>query len=109
MTDAAESSSSVYRFSRVSERTRASSSTATYGLVRKSSAPASMPRTRSATAESAVSSTTGISRVAGSAFSRWHTSKPSRRGMFTSSSTISGRSTATAASAASPSPAVTAV
>ena len=40
-------SSSVIIFSRVSERTRAISATSDTGLVRKSSAPASSPRTRS--------------------------------------------------------------
>ena len=53
-------SSSVIIFSRVSERTRAISTTSDTGLVRKSSAPASRPRTRSAGLSSAVTITTGM-------------------------------------------------
>ena len=48
---------------RSSERTRASSSGWLTGLVRKSSAPASMPLTRSCCGSSAVTSTTGSSAV----------------------------------------------
>ena len=53
---------------RSSDRTRASSSGWLMGLLRKSSAPASMPFTRSCAGSSAVTITTGRSAVAG--FSR---------------------------------------
>jgi hypothetical protein len=52
--------SSVTIFSRASERTRDTSATSVTGLVRKSSAPASRPLTRSDGWSSAVTITTGI-------------------------------------------------
>ena len=53
-------SSSVTIFSRASERTRETSAMSLTGLVRKSSAPASSPRTRSDGWSSAVTITTGM-------------------------------------------------
>ena len=84
--------SSIMRRSRTSERTRAKSAMSLTGLVRKSSAPASSPRTRSDVSDSAVTITTGMSAVASSAFRRRHTSKPSSFGIMTSSRMRSGRS-----------------
>src|ERR1043166_5897642 len=81
--------SSAAIFSRTSERTRASSAMSETGLVRKSSAPASSPCTRSAGWSSAVTITTGMWCVSGLAFSRRQTSKPSISGIITSSSTMS--------------------
>ena len=68
----------------------ASSSRSSTGFERKSSAPASMPRTRSSTAFSAVIRTTGISLVAGSSFSIRRALIPSISGIITSSRTRSG-------------------
>ncbi len=82
-------SSSVIILRRTSERTRAMSTMSDTGLVRKSSAPASRPLTRSAAWSSAVTMTTGRWRVAALALSRRHTSKPSMSGIITSSSTMS--------------------
>src|ERR1700693_227613 len=82
-------SSSVTILRRTNDRTRATSAMSETGLVRKSSAPASKPRTRSEGWSSAVIMMIGIWCVAGSALSRRHTSKPSRSGINTSSSTIS--------------------
>src|SRR5687768_1749390 len=82
-------SSSVIIFSRVSERTRAISTTSETGLVRKSSAPASSPRTRSDGESSAVTITTGMKCVAGFDFSRRQTSKPSMSGIMMSSRMMS--------------------
>ena len=73
-------SSSVIIFSRASERTRATSATSDTGLVRKSSAPASSPRTRSDGWSSAVTMTTGIWWVSGLLLSWRQTSKPSMPG-----------------------------
>src|SRR5476651_448759 len=81
--------SSVIIFSRVSERTRAIMTTSDTGLVRKSSAPASSPRTRSEGLSSAVTMTTGMKCVAGFDFSRRQTSNPSMSGIITSSRMIS--------------------
>src|SRR5882757_8514656 len=81
--------SSVIIFSRVSERTRAISTTSDTGLVRKSSAPASRPRTRSDGLSSAVTITTGMKCVAGLDFSLRQTSKPSMSGIITSSRMMS--------------------
>ena len=53
-------SSSVTILSRASERTRAISASSGIGLVRKSSAPASSPRTRSEGWSRAVTMTTGM-------------------------------------------------
>ena len=53
-------SSSVTIFSRASERTRAISASSAIGLVRKSSAPASSPRTLSDGWSSAVTMMTGM-------------------------------------------------
>ncbi len=82
-------SSSVIIFSRVSERTRAISTMSVTGLVRKSSAPASSPRTRSAGLSRAVTITTGMKCVTGLDFSRRQTSKPSMSGIMTSSRMMS--------------------
>src|SRR6476646_1627050 len=82
-------SSSVIIFSRVNERTRAISTMSETGLVRKSSAPASSPRTRSAGLSSAVMITTGMKCVAGFDLSRRQTSKPSISGIITSSRMMS--------------------
>jgi hypothetical protein len=61
--------SSVIIFSRVNDRTRAIMTTSETGLVRKSSAPASSPRTRSDGLSSAVTMITGMKWVFGSDFS----------------------------------------
>ena len=95
-------SSSVIIFSRVSERTRAISTTSDTGLVRKSSAPASRPRTRSAGLSSAVTITTGMKWVAGLDFSRRQTSKPSMSGIMTSSRMMSHSARAQISSASAP-------
>src|SRR5580704_1389220 len=95
-------SSSVIIFSRVSERTRAISTTSDTGLVRKSSAPASSPRTRSAGLSSAVTITTGMKCVAGLDFSLRQTSKPSMSGIMTSSRTMSHSARSAIASASAP-------
>src|SRR3954451_19899999 len=94
--------SSVIIFNRVSERTRAISTTSDTGLVRKSSAPASSPRTRSVGLSSAVTITTGMKCVAGLAFNRRQTSKPSMSGIITSSRMISHSARAEIASASAP-------
>src|SRR6201999_845769 len=70
--------------------------------VRKSSAPASSPRTRSAGLSSAVTITTGMKCVAGFDFSRRHTSKPSISGIMTSSRMMSQSARAQIASASAP-------
>ena len=67
-------SSSCSAFTRRSERTRASSSGWLIGFVRKSSAPASMPFTRSCPGSSAVTITTGSIAVARSSRSFLQTS-----------------------------------
>src|SRR5664279_1876316 len=72
------------------------------GLVRKSSAPASRPRTRSAGLSSAVTITTGMKCVAGFDFSRRQTSKPSMSGIITSSRMMSHSARAQIASASAP-------
>src|SRR5688572_15064375 len=82
--------SSMIIFRRTSERTRANSARSLTGLVRKSSAPASRPRTRSAWSLSAVTITTGRKRVRGLARMLLHTSNPSSSGIITSRSTMSG-------------------
>src|SRR5882724_2954521 len=94
--------SSIIIFRRTSERTRANSASSLTGLVRKSSAPASRPRTRSFGSERAVTMTTGMCRVRGLALMRWQTSKPSMPGIMTSSRTMSGALAAMASSAAAP-------
>ena len=81
MTDSAESRSSVKRLRRMSERTRAMSSSKLNGFARKSSAPASIPLILSSRSCSPVISTTGISRVAGSRLICRHTSNPSGSGI----------------------------
>src|SRR6476661_9988641 len=95
-------SSSVIIFRRVSERTRAISTMSDTGLVRKSSAPASSPRTRSAGLSSAVMITTGMKCVAGFDLSRRQTSKPSMSGIMTSSRMMSHSARAQTASASPP-------
>src|ERR1700716_1729040 len=94
--------SSVIIFSRVSERTRAISTTSDTGLVRKSSAPASRPRTRSDGLSSAVTMTTGMKWVAGFDFSRRQTSNPSMSGIITSSRIMSHSARAQISSASAP-------
>src|SRR5690348_13757073 len=91
------------RRNRTSERTRAKSAISLTGLERKSSAPASRPRTRSAASVNAVTITTGMSAVRASALSRRQTSNPSMRGIITSSRMRSGRSSWAMRSARSPS------
>ena len=91
MTASAESSSSVNCLSLASDRTRAFSSSGSTGFERKSSAPTLIPSIRCARSFSAVTSTTGVSRVVGSRLSRRHTSKPLSPGMTTSRRTTSGR------------------
>src|SRR5215469_3274524 len=91
------------RRNRTSERTRAKSAMSLTGLERKSSAPDSSPRTRSAASVSAVTITTGMSDVRASALSRRQTSNPSMRGIMTSSRMRSGRSSWAIRSALSPS------
>ena len=100
-------SSSVTILSRASERTRAISASSGIGLVRKSSAPASSPRTRSAVWSSAVTITTGMWCVAGLLFSRRQTSNPSMSGIITSSRTRSHSARSQIASASLPLIAVT--
>src|SRR5580693_3308540 len=95
-------SSSETILSRVNERTRAISTSSGIGLVRKSSAPASSPRTLSEGWSSAVTMTTGIWCVAGLVFSRRHTSKPSMSGIITSSRTRSHSARSQIASASCP-------
>ena len=95
-------SSSVTIFNRASERTRETSATSVTGLVRKSSAPASSPRTRSDGWSSAVTMTTGIWWVAGLDLSWRQTSKPSMSGIMTSSSTMSHSARSQTASASAP-------
>src|SRR5437660_1893846 len=95
-------SSSVIIFSRVSERTRAISTMSDTGLVKKSSAPASSPRTRSAGLSSAVIMTTGMKWVAGLDLSRRQTSKPSMSGIITSSRMMSHSAREQICSASSP-------
>src|SRR5262249_19480538 len=99
--------SSVTSLSLVSERTRATSAMSDTGLVRKSSAPASSPRTRSEGWSSAVTITTGMWCVLAPALSRRHTSKPSISGIITSSSTMSHCARSQIASASAPLVAVT--
>ena len=96
-------SSSITSFRRVRDFTRANSTTSSIGLVRNSSAPASRPAIRSERPSSAVTSTTGIWRVAGSSFSRRHTWNPSMPGIITSSRMMSGFSAAAMARAVTPS------
>src|SRR5581483_8928311 len=95
-------SSSVIILRRVRERTRAISTRSETGLVRKSSAPASSPRTRSAGLSSAVIITTGMKWVAGFDFRRRHTSKPSMSGIMTSSRMMSHSARAAISSASPP-------
>src|ERR1700757_2348160 len=95
-------SSSIIRFSRTSERTRANSATSFTGLVRKSSAPASRPRRRLAVSDSAVTMTTGTSRVRRLAFSWRQTSNPSIRGIMTSRRITSGISVSAISRAVGP-------
>src|ERR1700710_773894 len=95
-------SSSVIIFNRVSDRTRAISTTSDTGFVKKSSAPASSPRTRSEGLSSAVTITTGMKCVAGLAFRRRQTSKPSMSGIITSSRMMSHSARAQIASASAP-------
>src|SRR5262252_5298058 len=94
--------SSIIRFSRTSDLTRANSATSLTGLVRKSSAPTSRPCRRLATSDRAVTITTGTSAVRGLAFSWRQTSKPSIRGIMTSRRMTSGSSVSAILRAAGP-------
>ncbi len=89
-------------FSRMRLRTRAMSATSSIGFVRKSSAPASSPATRSAGWSSAVTMTTGIWAVSGSPLMRLQTSSPSICGIITSRSTMSHSFACTIARPAGP-------
>ena len=80
--------SSIENLSRASDRTRAISAISSTGLVRKSSAPASRPRTRSAGRSSAVTRMIGRWAVSGAALNRRQTSKPSMPGIITSRRTM---------------------
>ena len=82
--------SSIIIFRRTSERTRANSARSLTGLVRKSSAPASRPRTRSAALGERRHHDDGNMRVRGLALMRRQTSNPSMPGIMTSSRTMSG-------------------
>lgn len=82
-------SSSVSALRRTRLLTRAISWTSSTGLVRKSSAPACRPLTRSDGWSSAVIITTGTWAVRPSALRRRHTSNPSISGIITSSRTMS--------------------
>src|SRR5919199_682597 len=99
-------SSSVSILSLVRLRTRAMSAMSPTGLVRKSSAPASSPLTRSAGWSSAVTISTGTWCVFGLLFSRRQVSKPSRPGIITSRSTMSQGTRSQMSSASRPLPAV---
>ncbi len=90
---------------RSSDRTRASSSAGTNGLVTKSSAPDSSAPAFSCS-PLAVTITTGMKLVAGSARSARQTAWPSRPGITMSSRTRSMPPSAIRASAASPERAV---
>ena len=87
--------------------TRARSSGWLMGLVRKSSAPASMPFTRSCVGSSAVTMMTGSIAVAAFWRIRRHTSYPLIPGIITSSRTRPGCSFSIFASASAPLAAVT--
>ena len=86
--------SSTVIFKRTSDFTRAIKAVSLTGLLKKSSAPASNPRTRSVASVRAVTITTGICSVFGSAFRRSHTSNPSIPGIIISNKIISGLSAA---------------
>ena len=94
--------SSCSALMRSSERTRAISSAWLTGLLRKSSAPASMPLTRSCSGSSAVTSTTGSTAVRRVGADRAAHVVAVEPGIITSSSTRSGGSAAMRASASSP-------
>ena len=98
-TESAVSSSSVKSLRRSRDLTRAINSSARTGLFRKSSAPASMPRTLSPLSLSPVISTNGIRRVAGFSFSSRQNSYPDLPGMITSERIRSGGWRRTSASA----------
>ncbi len=103
---AAESRLSVNRFMRASERTRASSSRVSIGLVRKSSAPASRPSIRAARSAIPVIRMIGVNRVARFRRIMRHSSNPLVPGSCTSSKTTSGERVVMAARADGPSTAV---
>ena len=98
--------SSVSILRRARFLTRVTSAISSTGLVRKSSAPPSSPRTLSETWSSAVTRTTGTWWVFGLALMRRQVSKPSISGIMTSSSTTSTRSRSQISSASLPLPAV---
>ncbi|OGQ13635.1 MAG: hypothetical protein A2138_23550 [Deltaproteobacteria bacterium RBG_16_71_12] len=83
------SASRRYCCARNSTRTRASSSSWCTGLVMKSSAPASLPRTRAARSWSAVTNTTGRKVRRSSSRMARHVSTPPSCGIIRSSSTRS--------------------
>ena len=82
--------------------TRAIISPVWNGLVMKSTAPASNPRTLSFSSSRAERKITAVSGASGSSFRRRHVSYPSMPGIITSSSTSSGRARRAISSASSP-------
>ncbi len=89
------------RASRMWVATRARTTRPSNGTVTKSTAPTSKPRTLSASSWAALMNITGTPAVRLSAFSRRQSSKPSRPGIRTSSSTRSGGASSAEASATS--------
>ena len=102
---ARNSSDSIFRRARLLMRQKSEISST--GFVRKSSAPASRPRTRSSCWSRAVTMMTGICWVAGLALMRLQTSMPSMPGIITSSKIMSGLLRCTASRASTPFIAVT--
>ena len=94
--------SSINIFRRTNDHTRAKRPWSSTGLVKKLSAPASNPRTRSVRSENAVTIITGIWVVSRLFFVRSQTSNPSISGIIRSSRTISGGSVSITASASVP-------
>ena len=87
---------------RISERTRAYSSSVSIGLLRKSSAPAPMASMRVARSCTPLTRTTGVRHVSAVPFTAAQTSTPEISGITTSSSTRSGRSRLIVSSASCP-------
>jgi hypothetical protein len=98
--------SSIINLRRTKERTRANSATSFTGLVRKSSAPASSPRTRSPCRSRSVIMTAGKCALLRSDLIRRQTSNPSMPGSMTSSNTMSGVSASMRSRPSSPARAV---
>src|SRR6185312_15269224 len=95
-------SSSVIILRRTRLRTRANRAASSTGLVRKSSAPASRPATRSLGWSSAVTMITGTWAVFGLDLMRRQASKPSMPGIITSSRMMSGEHSSVLAMASMP-------